>query len=218
MVKKSVIAGMAALLFSACAVDPYTGETRVANAGWGSMIGAAGGAAIGALTSSKKNRSKNALIGAGIGAIAGTGVGAYMDAQNDKLAAELRSTGVSVSKDANNNITLNMPGDITFATNSSDINSNFYPVLNSIGKVLVEYGKTTVDISGHADSSGNDSINRPLSKARADSVARYLEGRGVQSVRIMTYGYSSDYPIDTNSTTAGKARNRRVEIKLVPIT
>jgi outer membrane protein OmpA-like peptidoglycan-associated protein len=162
-------------------------------------------------------RKKRALVGAGLGALAGAGVGAYMDRQEARLRAELERTGVSVTRDGDN-ITLNMPGNITFATNSADLNANFYDVLNSVSMVLAEFDQTVVEVAGHTDSTGETAYNQSLSERRASSVASYLGTRGVLSDRIITVGAGETRPIATNDTDVGRQANRRVELTLVPLT
>ena len=198
-------------LVSACTtVNPYTGQTQTAKATWGTAIGAATGALIGSTDS-----SKGALIGGLAGAAIGGGVGYYLDAQAAELRAELVSTGVQVIED-NDSIRLIMPGNITFKTDSSDINSSFYPVLNSVAKVLNKYSNSTVLVSGHTDSTGTPEYNLNLSRERAGSVAAYLQGQGVKSSRFEVMGMGASNPIASNSSAQGRSLNRRVEIKIIP--
>ena len=203
-----------AMVLTACqTIDPYTGEQKTSNATKGAAIGAATGAVLGALRGDRKS----AAIGAGIGALAGAGVGHYMDQQEAQLRAQLQGTGVSVTRQGDH-IILNMPGNVTFASNQSDIKSDFYPVLDSVGLVLEKYEKTLVEVVGHTDSTGSDAINQPLSEKRAASVGAYLNSRGVIPQRLATAGVGSGYPIASNDTSEGRALNRRVEITLVPLT
>ena len=208
-----------AMSVTACqTVDPYTGESKTSNATKGALIGAVAGAAVGAISGDdNRERRKRAAIGAGIGALAGGAVGNYMDRQEARLREKLAGTGVSVTRKGDQ-VILNMPGNVTFPTNQSAINADFYPVLDSVAEVLYEYDQTLVEIVGHTDSTGNDSINRPLSQRRAESVAAYLKSREVAPVRLSTYGVGSDYPVGSNSTAEGRAMNRRVEIALLPLT
>jgi outer membrane protein OmpA-like peptidoglycan-associated protein len=111
-----------------------------------------------------------------------------------------------------------MPGNITFQTNSADINANFYSVLNSVVLVLNEYNKTLVDVMGHTDSTGTDAINQPLSERRAASVGQYLISQGIDSRRVATQGFGKTRPIASNDTPEGRSQNRRVELQLVPLT
>ena len=113
---------------------------------------------------------------------------------------------------------LDMPSGITFGFNSSDVNAQFYPVLDKVAATLNEYNQTTINVVGHTDSIGSDAVNQRLSEQRASSVAQYLQSRGVASQRLQTSGYGKTRPVDSNDTEAGRANNRRVEITLVPIT
>ncbi len=206
---------IASLILNACTtIDPYTRQEKTSNAAKGTAIGAVSGAVLGVLAGDSR---KATLIGAGIGALAGGGIGYYMDTQEAKLRQELEATGVSVTRQGDS-IILNMPGNITFKTASSAISANFYPVLNSVARVFNEYEKTYVDVYGHTDSVGNSAYNLKLSQQRADAVASYLETRNVLPQRIMTKGMGEDYPIASNDTAYGRSQNRRVEIKLTPIT
>ncbi len=200
---------------AACTTDPYTGEKRVSRTAIGAGAGALAGAGIGALIGD--HRGRNAAIGAGIGALAGGSVGYYMDRQAAKLREELAGTGVSVTK-VGNNIVLNMPGNVTFPTDQSDVKADFYPVLNSVAKVLKEYEKTLVHVTGHTDSTGGYEYNMGLSQRRADSVASYLGAQGVQAVRLQARGFGPDNPVASNGTPEGRQQNRRVEITLEPLT
>lgn len=212
---------LAALLgASACTtMDPYSSAPRRNNTGTGAIAGALGGAVLGYLTNTHNGEQgrKNALIGAGIGALAGAGVGQYMDRQQRALEAELSGTGVGVARQGDN-LVLRMPSDVTFATNQSNIDSRFLPVLNDVARVLAEYDRSVVDIVGHTDSSGGDAINQPLSERRALSVADYLINNGVLRERLYVAGNSSRNPIASNETVEGKAQNRRVEIVIRPFT
>lgn len=210
LMKKAILTLAALSFLSACATDPYTGESKVAKTAWGTGIGAAAGAGIGALIGGEKG----ALIGAGVGAAGGAAVGGYMDIQARKLRQELVGTGVQV-QEANGQIYLIMPGNITFDSNESIVKSSFKPVLDSIAKVLVEYNKTMVNVAGYTDSTGTASLNKKLSGERADAVANYLIMKGVASTRVNSAGYGSSNPIASNSTAAGREQNRRVEISLI---
>ncbi len=205
-------------VLQACTTDPYTGQRKMSKTGWGSIIGAASGAAVGAATGrDSESRRKRALIGAGVGALAGGAAGVYMDKQEAKLRQQLQNTGVSVTREGDR-IYLNMPGNITFKTDSSDINAGFYDVLNSVALVLKEYNKTIINITGHTDSVGADSYNQALSERRAASVGRYLTSQGVDPMRVATQGMGESMPIASNDTPEGRQANRRVELELAPLT
>jgi len=207
---------LAALVAAGCTtVNPYTGEQQTSKAAKGAGIGAAAGAVVGLLT--KGDKLDNALIGAGVGAIAGGGVGYYMDVQEAKLRQEMAGTGVSVTR-TGENITLNMPGNITFATDSADLNAQFFTVLNGVAKVLDEYQKTVIEVAGHTDSTGSAEYNQRLSERRAQTVAQYLTAKGVKPTRLITVGAGEQYPVATNDTPEGRQLNRRVELTIVPVT
>jgi outer membrane protein OmpA-like peptidoglycan-associated protein len=206
-------------LLAACTtLDPYTREEQTSRAARNAWIGAASGAVAGLMTGdSSMERKKRALVGAGIGAIAGASVGAYMDRQEARLREELDRTGVSVTR-IGDNITLNMPGNITFATNSSDLNAGFFDVLNSVSLVVNEFDQTVIEVAGHTDSTGEDAYNQQLSVRRADTVATYLTTRDVLGERIIEVGVGETRPVATNDTPDGRQANRRVELTLVPLT
>lgn len=214
-----VVCLAAAVLTAGCqTIDPYTGETKTSSATKGAAIGAGAGAVLGILTGDdSKERRKRALIGAGVGAIAGGTVGSYMDNQEAKLREQMQGTGVSVTR-AGNDIILNMPGNVTFQTDSSDLNPQFFGVLDSVGLVLNEYDKTVVEVVGHTDSTGSAQYNQALSERRAATVATYINNRGIDRQRILAYGRGLTQPIADNATAAGRAMNRRVELTLSPIT
>lgn len=202
---------------TACTTDPYTGQPTLSKTAIGGILGAGAGAAIGAASGdNSKQRKKRALIGAGIGTLAGGGVGAYMDAQEARLREQLRETGVGVER-LGDEIVLIMPGNITFATDSSDLRPDFFGVLNSVGLVLVEYRRTVVEVAGHTDSTGSSEHNRKLSGQRAETVAAYLETQGVADMRLLALAFGEDRPAASNATGSGRAKNRRVEITLAPV-
>jgi outer membrane protein OmpA-like peptidoglycan-associated protein len=199
-------------------LDAYTREEQMSSATKGALIGAAAGVAVGLMSGDDAvERRQHALIGAGIGALAGGSIGYYMDKQEAELRAELEGTGVSVVRDGDN-ITLSMPGNVTFATNSSDLSPAFFDVLNSVGKVLAEYEQTVVEVAGHTDSTGSDAYNQGLSDRRANSVSSYLSGQGVIDQRLITLGMGESRPVADNGSTAGRQANRLVEITMVPVT
>lgn len=203
---------------SCTTLDPYTREEKTSNAAKGAAIGAAAGVAVGLISgSSSSERKKRALILGGAGALTGAGVGYYMDQQEMKLRQQLEGTGVSVTR-MGDNITLNMPGNITFAVDSSDISANFYEILDSVALVLNEFNKTLVEVAGHTDSTGEMQYNQQLSERRAGSVAAYLRSRKVLAERLIVVGGGESYPVATNETPAGRQLNRRVEITIVPLT
>lgn len=207
-----ILAGVA--LLSACStINPYTGEQQTSNAAKGAAIGAGVGIVAGLLTGG--NDLRNAAVGAGIGALTGGGVGYYMDVQEAKLRQKLQGTGVSVVRNGDN-ITLSMPGNITFASNSADLNAQFFTVLDGVDLVLKEYDKTMIEIAGHTDSTGSAALNQSLSERRAQAVAAYLSSHGLPAKRVLTVGAGPSRPIASNATPEGRQQNRRVELTIVP--
>jgi outer membrane protein OmpA-like peptidoglycan-associated protein len=191
------------------ATNPDKQKTRQ-----GAAIGAAGGAVVGLLID---GGWKGALIGAGVGALAGGAVGNYQDKQEAKLRQQMAGTGVEVVRQGDN-ITLDMPGNVTFALNSAQLNPQFDPVLDKVAATLVEYNQTMIQVAGHTDSTGSREYNMKLSEQRAMTVKNYLAGRGVPANRMVTVGAGPDYPVASNDTPEGRAENRRVEITIVPVT
>jgi outer membrane protein OmpA-like peptidoglycan-associated protein len=210
----------AAALAAGCQTveDPQTGETRASSATRGAAIGAGAGAVLGMLTGDdSRDRRKRALIGAGVGALAGGAVGTYMDRQEEQLRGDLEGTGVGVTR-VGDEIVLNMPGNVTFQTDSSDLNPQFFEVLDSVASVVQQYDKTVIEVAGHTDSTGSASYNQALSERRAATVASYIHNRGISRDRILAFGQGQSQPIADNSTPTGRAQNRRVELTLSPIT
>ena len=212
------VIGVAVLATGCETLNPYTGEEQMSKSTKGALIGAAAGAVVGLASGDDAvERRQRALLGAGIGALTGGLVGNYMDRQEAKLRAELAGTGVSVTR-IGDNITLNMPGNVTFATNSSDLNPAFFDVLTSVSKVVKEFDKTIIEVAGHTVSTGSDAYNQGLSERRAGTVAQYLQARGISSQRMITVGMGESMPVADNSTDSGRQANRRVEITMVPLT
>ena len=201
---------LATSLLAGCAIDPYTGESKVSKTAWGTGIGTAVGAGVGALIGGEKG----ALIGAGVGAVGGAATGGYMDIQARKLRQELVGTGVQVAELENGQIQLLMPSNITFDFDSAVFKSGFNATLDSVSKVLNEYDQTRVIIAGYTDNVGAAAYNNQLSLKRAQAVSDYLVLRGISPARISVYGYGSQYPIASNGNEAGRAQNRRVTITL----
>lgn len=215
MIKKVIAVAVVSAFVAGCSTDPYTGERKISNTAGGATLGALAGAGAGLLAGGDDRR--NALIGAGIGALAGGGIGAYMDQQEAQLRGQLQGTGVGVTRQGDH-IVLNMPSNITFATDSASIQPAFYPTLNSVALVLKRYNKTLVDVYGHTDSTGGYEHNMDLSRRRAQSVADYLVAQGTESQRFAAIGQGPSQPVASNDTPDGRQQNRRVEIRLSPLT
>ncbi len=201
---------------SACATNPETGNKRISKTVIGGAAGALGGYLLGDLVGGRRDRTEK-ILGAGIGAIAGAGVGHYMDEQEKKLRRQTAGTGVGVTREGNE-LVLDMPSEVTFAVNSSNLDPAFRSTLDKVAATLTEYEKTYVDVLGHTDSTGSDAYNQTLSEQRANIVAAYLSGRGVKQARLATKGYGESQPRASNTTEEGRSQNRRVEIRLVPVT
>jgi outer membrane protein OmpA-like peptidoglycan-associated protein len=212
-----ILATMLAVASCSSTTDPLTGQAQRNNTAIGAGVGAAVGAAAGFLIARNKSGSdqrKAALIGAGVGALTGGGIGAYQDRQEQELRQQLVNSGVSVTR-SGNDIVLNMPSNVTFATGQD---TNFFQVLDSVAIILNKYPKTKLDIDGHTDSVGDQASNQALSERRAVSVARYLNSRQVDSRRLQVIGFGESRPIADNASDGGRAANRRVEIRIAPIT
>lgn len=219
---KSMVVGLACAMIlplGGCYTEnAYTGDREVSRTAKGAGIGAAVGVVVGLLTGGDAAaHRKNALIAAGVGALAGGAVGNYMDRQQAELRTQLRGSGVSVTR-MGDNVTLNMPGNITFRTDSAELNANFYRVLDSVNIVLKKYEKTVIEVAGHTDSTGSAQYNQQLSERRANTVAQYLEAHGLRSDRVITVGAGETRPVASNDTPEGRQANRRVELTLTPLT
>ncbi|MBA4785186.1 MULTISPECIES: OmpA family protein [Pseudorhizobium] len=216
MIKRLAIVALCATYLSACTTtDPYTGEQKVSNTAGGAAIGAGLGA-LGGLVVGGGDKGRNALIGAAIGGLAGGAIGNYMDQQESELRAQLQGTGVSVTR-MGDRIVLNMPSNVTFATDQDQVIPPFYQTLNSVALVLNKFNRTLIDVNGHTDSTGSLAYNQGLSERRAASVANYLASQGVDQRRMSTLGFGPSQPIASNATPDGRAQNRRVEVLIAPI-
>lgn len=219
--KRSAVFGIVvALGLSACATDEFGNRRPMTDAEKGVLIGAATGAVVGA-AGKKSDRGKGALIGAVGGGIAGGLVGNYMDNQKrdlEKFLANERNAGaIQVDKLANNVIRVTMTSETAFAVDSSEIKGTFYSTMDKISRVVNTYGKTTLTVVGHTDSTGSAAHNQTLSERRAGSVLGYFRQKGVVDQRLTAYGRGKDEPRASNATAEGRALNRRVEIFIAPI-
>ena len=188
------------------------GTKKVSKTGVGAGIGAAAGAVIGQVIGKD---TKGTLIGTAGGAAVGAAIGNIFDRQEKELRNKLKGPGVDVKRTGEGEIKLTAPENITFDLNSYVIKPQFKNTLDSVASVLKTYPDSTIVVSGHTDTTGNDAINNPLSVNRANSVESYLESQGISSSRITSRGYGSKQPIASNATEAGRAQNRRVEIAII---
>ncbi|TCM18613.1 outer membrane protein OmpA-like peptidoglycan-associated protein [Novosphingobium sp. PhB165] len=208
----STVAVFSLLAVSACVTDPNTGERKASR----TALGTAGGAGLGYLLGAVIGGRSARIVGAGIGGVAGAVVGSQMDKQIRELKEQTSGSGIDVTKEGDG-ILVNLP-DVTFAFNSTEISPAFQQALDKVADSMKQYPNSLIDVYGHTDSVGSDAFNLDLSKRRADSVARYLIMQGVSSSRIQTQGMGKNYPVADNGTEQGRAKNRRVEIKITPVT
>lgn len=207
----------AAVAMTGCTTtNPQTGQSQRAKATTGAGIGAAVGAVAGALSGDgSTSRRDRALIGAAVGAAAGGGIGYYMDRQEAQLRDRLQGTGIGVER-SGDNIVLNMPNNVTFGFDSSELTGEARRALNDVSAVVREYPETRITVAGHTDSSGAEDYNQRLSEQRASAVGNYLVQGGVQRQRLSMVGYGENQPVASNDTEQGRAQNRRVEITVTP--
>ncbi|MCL6249883.1 OmpA family protein [Altererythrobacter sp. KTW20L] len=211
----SSVAALSMVALVGCVTDPNTGERTVSR----TAIGGVGGAGLGYLLGSVIGGGKTTrIIGAGIGAAAGGYVGYRMDEQIRELDEVTAGTGVDVTETPDGSgILVNLP-DVTFAVDSATVSPAMRAVLDNVAQSMITYPNSLVDVMGHTDSTGSATYNLDLSRRRAESVANYLVSRGVSRARIETIGYGEEYPVADNTTAAGRSVNRRVEIRITPVT
>jgi outer membrane protein OmpA-like peptidoglycan-associated protein len=217
MKSRLLISTAAALsLFTAgCVTDPNTGERKVSRTAIGGGAGALAGLLLGGLIGGGTGR----IIGAGIGGIAGAAVGYTMDKQIKELKEQTAGSGVDVTESDNGQaILVNLPEGVTFDVGSYTLKPQFRATLDKVAESLRQYPDSLIDVYGHTDSTGSDAFNQTLSENRARTVANYLTSQGVSPSRVRSQGYGETMPVADNTTEDGRARNRRVEIKIVPIT
>jgi len=210
----SSVAALSLIGLAGCVTDPNTGERTVSRTAIGGLGGAGLGYLLGGLIGGKTTR----IVGAGIGAAAGGYVGYRMDEQIRELDEATAGTGVEVSPTPNGDgILVNLP-DVTFAVDSTTVSPAMRAVLDDVAQSMITYPNSLVDVMGHTDSTGSETYNLDLSRRRAESVANYLVSRGVSRARLETVGYGEQYPVADNTTEAGRSQNRRVEIRITPVT
>ena len=215
---KMFVAGFAALSLvsvSACVTDPNTGERKISRTAIGGVGGAAAGALLGGLIGGKTGRIIGAVGGGAIGGV----VGYKMDQQIKELRESTAGSGVDVSEvDGGEAILVNLPDGVTFDVGSATLKPGFRSTLDDVATSLQQYPNSLIDVYGHTDSTGSDSFNQGLSERRAQTVANYMTSRGVNSARIRWQGFGETMPVADNSTEEGRRLNRRVEIKIIPLT
>jgi outer membrane protein OmpA-like peptidoglycan-associated protein len=213
---KTIAASLAALSLlgvTACVTDPNTGERKISR----TAIGGVGGAGLGYLLGGLIGGNTARIIGAGIGGVAGGAVGYQMDKQIKELKDSTAGSGVDVSQIPGENAFLvNLP-DVTFATGSAAISPSFQATLDQVATSMVQYPNSLIDVYGHTDTVGSTASNQTLSEERARAVANYLISRGVAANRIRWQGYGETQLKVQTGDNVNEALNRRVEIKVVPI-
>lgn len=218
MKSRLLVSGFAAfslLTVSACVTDPNTGQKKVSRTAIGGVGGAVAGALLGGLIGGKTGR----IVGAGIGGVAGGVVGYQMDKQIKELKEQTAGSGVDVTETDNGAaILVNLPDGVTFDVGSATLKPEFRATLDKVAQSMVEYPNSLIDVYGHTDSTGSDAFNQTLSESRARTVQNYLVSRGVAAARIRSQGFGETMPVASNDTAEGRAKNRRVEIKIVPVT
>jgi outer membrane protein OmpA-like peptidoglycan-associated protein len=214
---RTLVAGTSALALvslSACVTDPNTGERKVSRTAIGGVGGALGGMLLGGLIGGRTGR----IVGAGIGGVAGGVVGYQMDKQIRELKEQTAGSGVDVTPTDNGSaIMVNLPEGVTFDVGSYTLKPQFRATLDKVADSLKQYPNSLIDVYGHTDSTGSEAYNQTLSENRARTVANYLMSQGVPSARIRSQGFGETMPVADNASDAGRAKNRRVEIKIVPI-
>jgi outer membrane protein OmpA-like peptidoglycan-associated protein len=210
----STMAAISLVALGGCVTDPNTGERTVSR----TAIGGVGGAGLGYLLGSIIGGKTARIVGAGIGGAAGGYVGYRMDEQIRKLDEVTAGTGVDVTETPNGDgILVNLP-EVTFAVDSTTISPAMRDVLDRVAASMIEYPNSLIDVMGHTDSTGSDAYNLDLSRRRAEAVTNFLVSRGVARSRVESIGYGEQYPVADNTTEDGRARNRRVEIRITPVT
>jgi outer membrane protein OmpA-like peptidoglycan-associated protein len=209
------LAALSLASLSACVTNPNTGEREISRG----AVGAVGGAVLGGLLGGVIGGKTGRIVGAGLGGVAGGVVGYQMDQQIKELKEKTAGSGIDVTETDNGQaILVNLPNGVTFATDSSAISPAFRTTLDQIAQSLRDYPNSLIDVYGHTDSTGSDTYNQGLSERRARAVADYLSMRGVAASRIRWQGYGETQPIASNDSEQGRSQNRRVEIKIVPVT
>nr|WP_072858471.1 OmpA family protein [Loktanella atrilutea] len=207
------LATAALALTTACAGTGGPNDNRMT--GQGAAIGAGLGALAGAATGDNKSeRIRNGLIGASLGAAAGATVGNALDKQEQELRNQMGGNVGIVNN--GQNLTVTLPQDILFATNSTTVSASAQGNLSTLAQSLQQYPNSTVNVIGHTDDVGAASFNADLSTRRAQSVASVLIANGVSSARIRSIGRGEDQPVATNLTAEGRQQNRRVDIVITP--
>lgn len=198
---------LAALLATGCA----SMSERERGTATGAGVGAAAGAVIGATTGGKAG--PGAVIGGALGAVVGNLWSKRMQDKQEAINQASAGTGIEVARTPDDQLRVNVPADFSFAVGRADIRPEMRPVLDEIGRNLDR--SVYITIVGHTDSTGGDAMNERLAVDRAEAVRDYLSSRGVPASHVQVQGRGAREPVSSNTTDAGRAQNRRVEIFMV---
>lgn len=201
--KKLVMLFLCAVLVSACTTP---GKKTAIGAGAGAAVGAVAGAVITHNTGGKS--TEGAVYGALAGAAAGGLIGNYYDKQAKELAA------IADVKKTENGIEVTLKNDILFTTSSAELSAAAKQTLADLNKVLKKYPENIIQVQGHTDSTGSASFNQTLSEKRAKAVYDFILANGLKTSGLTYVGFGSTNPVASNDSDEGKAKNRRVELKI----
>ena len=220
-IMKSGIPLVLVMSLASCASTPNDPNANAKEkAAMGAAMGALAGAVIGYQGDHSGGALRGALAGAAAGGALGAGVGMYMDKQQAEferqLAAEQQSHQVEIERLQNENLKITMSSEVSFDYDSATVTPAFGQTLDKVGDILQRYNRSGVTVIGHTDDKGSDAYNQDLSLRRADSVAYYIEDRGVDRQRVMTEGRGESEPRASNASEAGQQLNRRVELIIKP--
>jgi outer membrane protein OmpA-like peptidoglycan-associated protein len=211
----SSFAAISLMTVSGCVTDPNTGNRVISRTAIGGVGGVLAGGLLGGLIGGKTGR----IVGAGLGGVAGAAVGYQMDKQIKELKEQTAGSGVDVTEvDGGSAILVNLPDGVTFATGSAMISPTFRSTLDQVAASLVQYPNSLIDVYGHTDTVGSTASNQRLSEERARAVTNYLVSKGVASSRVRWQGFGETQLKVATGDGVNQPANRRVEIKIVPIT
>lgn len=214
---KNIVIKSLAVVLVASSVVGCNAIQNANNKQKGAVIGTSGGAVIGGVIGNnvgKGNTVLGAIIGGVVGGVAGGYIGNRMDKQAERIEEEI--PGAEVSRVGEGiNVTFNEDAGVYFDTNKATVKGTSATTLDKLAGILKEYPKSNILVEGHTDSAGPDDYNMNLSQQRAQSVSDYLVSQGIAASRFTTKWYGENQPKGDNTTTQGKATNRRVELAII---
>ena len=215
--KSQIAIAIAGTLVLAACTDPnqVDGSPTLSKTQQGALIGAGTGALAGALIREDGKRDQGALVGAVVGGAVGAGIGYNLDQQEKDLRRDIGNQDVQITN-TGDRLIVTMPQDLLFATDSSSVRPDLQRDLRAVSGNLQQYPSSTIQIIGHTDSDGAADYNQRLSEQRASAVGYVLTDAGVPSGRIDSFGRGESQPVASNLSDAGKAKNRRVDIVILP--